>query len=101
MPTKAYQTTLEYGDQSTYSGSSSWTAVTTIEAIEPPTPEADDIDVTHLSSADEFREFLAGWADGGEMTMTVQWDETQSVALYALFRTQRGYRVNFPSSSGR
>ena len=100
MATKGYGTTLSYGNNATYAASTTWTALTKILSIEPPAPEADDIDTTEIASADEHREFEPGWADGGEAKFTVKWDETQSVAIYGLFRTMKGWKVLLAGSAG-
>lgn len=97
--TKAYTTVLSYGG-TTYASGNTWVPVTVIEKIEPPAPKADDIDVTVISSANEAREFIPGWANGGECKLTVQWDSTQSAALYALFRTMKGWKIIFPDTHG-
>jgi hypothetical protein len=99
-PLKSYGIIIAYGNQPTQAASTTWTDVTFLENIEPPSVDADDIDVTTLTSANEFRAFIAGYADGGEGKFTVQWDNTQSVALYGLFRTQKGWRITLPGTGG-
>lgn len=100
MSTKAYGTTIEYGNASTYAASISWTKLARVDSIEPPAPEADDIDASHLESEDETREFLPGWSDSGEGKFAVQYDDTQSIALHALYRTMKGWRVT-PSDGSK
>lgn len=90
-----YKAALYYGDAATYAGSTTWTEITAIEELEPPSIAVDDIETKHLKTADRYKTYVGGWADGGEVTATLQWDITQYTALAALLRTVKGWKVLF------
>lgn len=54
-----FGTTLKWDDN----------AIAEITSITGPSESADSLDVTSHDSADEFREFLAGLRDGGEISL--------------------------------
>ena len=100
MAQEMYGTRMEYGDGATHAASSSWTAFSTVVGVEMPDVEAEDIDTTHLLSADEFREYLPGLAEGSEITFKLQYAPTQQTTVYGFFRTLKGYRIRFADDSG-
>lgn len=63
--------------------------------IKPPKVDADDIDVSHMESPEQFKQFAAGWANGGEVECTIQFDKTKNAAIYGAFRKNRVFRVTF------
>lgn len=75
-----------------------------INAVTPPSPTVETIDVTTHASASAVREFIAGLIDGGEGTIAVNWnagnatDTLFSAALAA--RALRAFKVNVPAASG-
>lgn len=99
MPTTdQFQGAVYVGDAATYAGSSTFTEFAQVTGITPPgLGEADDVDTTHLKSEGQFKEYKAGWADGGEFTFSQQLlpDGTNYTAANALYRVTRGYRVLF------
>ena len=95
MAAKGSKTKLAYGNQPTAAASTTWTDLATITDITPPEVGADDIDVSHMESPNEYKQFQPGWADSGEVTVTVQMDKTQQAALWALFRVPKGFRITF------
>lgn len=103
MAAKGSKTKLAYGNQSTYGASNAWTDIATITDITPPEIAAEDIDVSHMESPNEFKEWQPGWAESGELSCTVQFAKAQNQQLYSLFRVPKGYRMMFndaPSPSG-
>jgi len=103
MSLKTYNSVFEKGNTADYATASTWTAIATgvnVEKIKPPMPKAKVIPATHLARANEFEDFIAGLADGGEMTLTVQYDKTANLAVYALYRTTNAYRVKYSDNSG-
>ena len=61
------------------------------------------IDATHLNSADEFREYVAGFRDGGEINFTAHLDpESTDASKHLLVRqdlengTLTNYRIVLP-----
>jgi hypothetical protein len=97
--TKGHSTVIEYGDQPTFADSITWTAFANVTGVTPPTPEADDIDVSHMGSEGQFKEFTAGWADGGEVEVTLQYNKDQATTIYGLFRQNKGFRITFSDES--
>lgn len=94
-PTQSYDTLFEYGDGATAAASTTWTAIAGVQDIKPPKIEAKDIDTTVIDSPNQFETFIPGWANGGEAEIKIQFDATQGAALYALFRTPKGFRIVF------
>jgi len=100
MATKGHSTKLEFGDAATVAGSTTWTPLAKITEITPPNSiEAEDIDVSHMESADQFNEYDPGWAEGGEVECTIQYDKEQNEDVYALFRVPKGFRAVFVDGS--
>lgn len=95
MSVKAYQTQLRYR-QST----AAFTALARVKSIKPNKLTQKDIDTTVLESANEMTEVLAGLGDGGEMEVTIEYDKTQTGALYALWRDDADFQIKYPDNSG-
>ncbi|GGH24433.1 hypothetical protein SAMN05444007_103397 [Cribrihabitans marinus] len=66
-------------------GGTTFISVDRMEGIEFPNPTFDDVDVTHFSSPNRTREFIAGLGDNGEVTISFQHlpGSTLDVALRA------------------
>lgn len=60
------------------SGGSSYTAIGQVKDIGGPSISRGTIDVSDHDSADGYREFLGGLADGGELTFTIGFDNTNA-----------------------
>lgn len=91
-----YGTTLGYS--TTQNGS--YTDVDEVTEITLPNIEINDVDKSHLLSTDYFREFTPGMGNSGEITFKVLFEKVQQAALYALIRTSRWWRVQFPLADG-
>ena len=100
MAVKGSQVVFQYGNQATYAASSTWTDVAEIIDITPPNVEADDIETSHMMSPNQFKQFEAGWADGGEVDLSVQFEKAKNASLYALFRQPKGFRIMFADAPG-
>lgn len=61
--------------------SSSATQITEITSITGPGMDRDAIDVTHLNSASNAREFIAGVFDGGEVTVEMNYDPADATQV--------------------
>lgn len=96
MATHGFGVKLQSGDQNTGSGSTTWTNITPVLDITPPTAEADDIEVTNHSSTGKWKEFISGLADAGQVELTCLYTRAGYLALNSLFRTQKGFRIAFP-----
>src|SRR3954469_23071654 len=99
MSTKGHSTKLEFGDAATVAGSTTWTPVAKVTELTPPNVEAEDIDVSHMESPEQFEEFDPGWANGGEVEATIQFEKTENETVYGLFRQPKGYRLSFVDGS--
>lgn len=82
----------------------SYVAMTNLKDISGPEITAETIDVTTHDSADHFNEFLAGIADGGEVTFDVEFDPT-SAAHETLWndvaaRQLHNFKLILPGGSG-
>lgn len=95
MAVKAYQTLLQYS-----AGSGTFASFLNVKSIKPFKVSAKDIDITTLTSPNEFEEVVAGLANGGELEATVLYDATQTGSVYALFRVTQLYRLKYPDNSG-
>jgi hypothetical protein len=70
-----------------------------VDVPAPGAPEAEDIDISHMLSPEQYEEFAAGWANAGEAALTIQYAKVQAAALIALFRTRKTWRVTFLDNS--
>jgi predicted secreted protein len=95
MATKGHSTTLGFAAP----GGSTFTPVAKIVAIKPPSPEAEPIDVSHMESPEQWNEYIAGWAEAGEVEVTAQYAKAETAALYAIFRADKDYKMTFSDGS--
>ncbi len=98
MAQKGSKTKIAYGSAATYD-TSSFTNFATVLSVKPPKVEADDIETSHMDSPEDYKEFVAGWADGGTVSATIQFEKTQNAAIYALFRQDKGFKITFPDAT--
>jgi len=72
-------------------------------SISPPSQSTDIIDVTHLKSVNRRREFLAGFIDPGDVTLELNHvpGSAADVAIQALegLATTTNFRVTFPDGT--
>ena len=61
--------------------------------------EADDIETSHMESANQFKMFTAGWADAGEVDFTIQFQKENAEDVWALFRQDKSFEVKFKDGS--
>lgn len=81
-------------------GSSTYTYVAEVVSITPPGMTRETVDVTHLESDDEYREFIAGLKDLGEASITINYLPATSDALVTAFEAGKGdFRILFPSGA--
>lgn len=71
----AYGSVLQAGDGGT---PEAFTAVAEITKLTPPNMSRDSIEVTHTLSPSGYREFIAGWRDGGEVAYEANWLPTNA-----------------------
>lgn len=102
MPVTSAQT----GMKSTFSigdgvdgGSTTYTEVGfEITSITSPAITRETIDVTHLKSPDDFREYIAGLLDTDPATIAFNYNPSAADALYAAMLAGKGdFRITFPN----
>jgi hypothetical protein len=99
----AYGTILAYGNSET--PSEEFTELAQVKDISGPSMSRDTIDVTNHQSPSGFAEFLAGLADGGEVTFTIEYDpedpthdQTTGLLAFMSETTRRNWRLIFGRS---
>lgn len=97
--TPGHSTKFEFGNQATFAASTTWTDVAQIVDISPPEIEADDVETSHMQSPNQFKTFDPGWADAGEVELTVEYEKAAGTTLYGLFRTKKGFKMTFEDGS--
>lgn len=82
-----------------------WTAVAEVLSVGGPTLNRDVIEATHTDSLNNYKEFLSGLTDGGEVTVTMNFlpgnatqDESQGIMGDFLVQSLRNYQIVFPTS---
>jgi hypothetical protein len=95
---RGYKTVLAVGNVPSPSGSADYTPFAGIVDIKPPAFEAEDIEVSSMdspvdSSGIPWKEFAAGWANGGECEVKVQFQSAQNVTMFDLFRITKPYQI--------
>jgi predicted secreted protein len=98
---------IGYGTRLEYQDGSNWTLVGKVSDINGPSMSRDTVDITHQQSSGGYKQFLAGLADGGEVTFTINLDPTdsthnQTAGLLSLFSetTARNWRIITPVGTG-
>jgi len=71
----AYGSLLQAGDGAV---SEAFTSIAEITELTPPQMSRDEIEVSHYSSTSGYREFIAGWRDGGEVSAKANWLPTNA-----------------------
>ncbi|MEM6798003.1 MAG: phage tail tube protein [Planctomycetota bacterium] len=97
--TPGHSAVFAYGDEATAAASSTWTALAGVTEIGGISIEADDIDVSNMDSPEQMRQFDPGWADAGEVEVTLQFAKAQNAAVYGLFRVPKGFQIMFADGS--
>lgn len=95
----AFGTQLQRGD----GGSpETFAAIANATSITPPALERETLDVTSHGSPDQWREYLGGLKDGGEVSIDINYDPRLHDALVADFDDQnpRNYKVVWPGTLG-
>lgn len=73
-----------------------YTQIANLRSFPFPDVETDDLDASHLLSPEKFREWVAGWSDGGTMEAEFIFTGAQYAALIAIIRTKRGWKIQLP-----
>lgn len=97
----ATEAALGYGAKFGIKGSgSTYVYVAEVTNITPPGMTRDTVDVTHLESPDKFKEYIAGLADTGEASITINYKPAVSDALMTAFLAEKDdFRILFPGGT--
>ena len=90
-----YGVTLGYAT----TGTTTYTTVGEIIDLGGPNIDTDDVELTHSSSPDTFKEYCAGLGEPGEFECEVNYDKTNTASVYALHRSKKSWKVTLPDSS--
>lgn len=93
--TKGRNTKLGYCD--TVDGT--YTLLGKVNRVTPPRTSVEIIDCTHMDSADDFKEKEPGWRDAGDIDVEVQFDKTETAAVYALEGVTKFWKITFSDGS--
>lgn len=93
--TPGHSTKFAFGSHATVLASNTWTEIAQVVEISPPEVEADDIETSNMQSPEQFKTFDPGWADGGEVEITVQYEKQATTTIYGLFRVKKGFKMTF------
>lgn len=85
--------------QSNMGSSPTFTEIANVSNIGGPSVSIEALDVTAHDSADEFKEFIGGLGDGGEVSLSLNWDSTEAthntLVTTALARSNVDYKLTF------
>lgn len=75
-------------------------AIAEINSIAGPTMTRGQIDVTSLDSSGGYREYIAGFRDGGELTLNMNFTRDGYIALQSDFESDsaRNYQIVLPDT---
>ena len=79
-------------------GAADYAPIANINSLSGPGMEREEIDVTAHDSPDQYREYVFGLKDGGEITADVNYDPSEHDMLLDDWESSdpRGYRITFP-----
>lgn len=93
-----YGVALGIGDGSS---SESFTPLAEVVDANGPSFAKDTLDVSHSTSPNKYREFIAGFKDGGEVTLTLNMTQSDYAALLAEFEKEvsTNYQLTIPDDN--
>lgn len=75
-----------------------YVAVAQVVSITPPGMSRDAVEVTHLTSPNAWRQFIAGLKDAGEAQITLNFVPSATDALFTAFNAETGnFQITFPN----
>lgn len=76
-----------------------YVVVAEVIGITAPNMSRSSQEVTHLTSDDEYHEFIGGFRDGGEVSLTLNYIAANATALIAAFDADKGnYEITLPNA---
>lgn len=79
--------------------SGTYGSLANITSIGGPEAECDDVNVTNLTSANMFKEWIAGWADAGLAEMEANFDPATFALIYSQLRIANAWRIILSNGS--
>ena len=76
-----------------HDGASTYVAVAEVTSISVLDVSVDSIDVSSHDSAGQWREFVAGMKDGGELSMDINYDPSLHGAIWSALGATRNHRI--------
>jgi len=64
-----------------------------------PNPTVDDVEVSNMDSVDNWKEFIPGFKDGGELTLDLNYLKAQITNLYAALAVADTFTLTLPDAS--
>lgn len=83
---------------SMHDGSSTYVAVADVTSIDVLDASVDTIDVSSHDSTGQWREFVAGMKDGGELSMDINYDPSVHGAIWSALGATRNHRITLTDS---
>ena len=81
-----------------HDGASTYADVGEVVSIDLLDVEVDSIDVSSHDSPSQWREFVAGMKDGGELSMEVNYDPALHGTIWGALGTERNHRITLPDA---
>lgn len=82
-------------------GGGSFTDVAELKDITPPDFAVEDLEVTHQTSSDGYKEYIPGLVEGGEVTFDVNWvpgNATQQAVMAKIGGAAINWRIVYPTA---
>ena len=87
-----------YGSTFSYD-TAGYVAVAEVISISGPNITTDDIEFSSMDSDDGFKESKPGLSDGGDVTITVIFNDTILTTVWGYIRTAKNYRITWSDGS--
>lgn len=83
---------------SMHDGATTYVAVAEVTSIDVLDVSVDSYDVSSHDSAGQWREFVAGMKDAGELTMEINYDPSVHGAIWSALGSERNHRITLTDS---
>ncbi len=97
MGTFSHGTTIGYN---TTAAPTTYTVIAKVRSFPFPEIETEDLDASHLTSTDQYREWVSGWKDGGELDVELIFTEDEYATLLGIVGSSRGWQITLPVETG-
>jgi len=92
---KGFGTTIKYAAV----GVTPDTLIAQVMDVSGPSIAVDDVEITNNDSPSEYKEYVPGLKDGGEVSFDIIYEESQCSTLYGLVGTKKDWRITKPDNS--